>query len=66
MSQRTEIPELKRIATFNGKGWKEYKIFVYKNESTVLVTFVKFVEVIRLKAEPRHIDIQLGFERPTL
>lgn len=45
MNQKTEIPELKRIATFNGKGWKEYKISVYKNESTVLGTFVKFVAI---------------------
>jgi len=45
MSQNTEVPELKRLATFNGKGWKEYKIFVYKNESTVLRTFVKFVAI---------------------
>lgn len=45
MSQRTEISELKRIATFNGKGRKEYKMYVYKNESTVLGTFVKFVAI---------------------
>lgn len=45
MSQIAEIPELKRIATFNGKEWKEYKMYVYKNESTVLGTFVKFVAI---------------------
>lgn len=45
MSQKTIVEHYLGKFTFNNKGWKKYSVVEYLNESTVLSTSVKFVEI---------------------